>query len=246
MRLSPKEIDFKWLLESIMPTFEPQIKQKNLSLSYDIAAGLPLLYADEDKIKQVLINLFSNAIKFTHKGGITVSARISDRGISPGEEPIFAEICVEDTGIGIKEEDVGKIFDKFVQVDLTTVRQYEGTGLGLSIARGLVSLHKGVIWVTSKYGEGSKFCFTIPIQERNSRKACTAGCRAANGRRTCRVFWGACRNLAQGAGICRETDPVLGICPLRTAKLPCIRKQGKPVLVNPRNPLCRDEACSIS
>jgi signal transduction histidine kinase/CheY-like chemotaxis protein len=165
MSLSPKEIDFKWLLESIMPTFEPQIKQKNLSLSYDIAAGLPLLYADEDKIKQVLINLFSNAIKFAHKGGITVSARISDRGISPGEEPIFAEICVEDTGIGIKEEDVGKIFDKFVQVDLTTVRQYEGTGLGLSIARGLVSLHKGVIWVTSKYGEGSKFCFTIPIKK---------------------------------------------------------------------------------
>jgi len=165
MSLSPKEIDFKWLLESIMPTFEPQIKQKKLSLSYDIAEGLPLLYADEDKFKQVLINLISNAIKFTHKGGITVSARISDRGISPGEEQIFAEICVEDTGIGIKEEDVGKIFDKFVQVDLTTVRQYEGTGLGLSIARGLVSLHKGVIWVTSKYSEGSKFCFTIPFKK---------------------------------------------------------------------------------
>lgn len=165
MSLSPKEIDFTWLIESIMPTFEPQIKQKKLSLSYDIAAELPLLYADEDKIKQVLINLISNAIKFTHKGGVTVSARISDRGISPGEEAIFAEICVEDTGIGIKAEDIGKIFDKFVQVDLTTVRQYEGTGLGLSIARGLVSLHKGVIWVTSKYSEGSKFCFTIPFKK---------------------------------------------------------------------------------
>jgi CheY-like chemotaxis protein len=75
------------------------------------------------------------------------------------------EICVEDTGIGIKEEDLGKIFDKFVQADLTTVRQYEGTGLGLSIARGLVSLHKGVIWVTSKVGEGSKFCFTLPLKK---------------------------------------------------------------------------------
>ena len=72
---------------------------------------------------------------------------------------------MEDTGIGIKEEDIGRIFDKFVQVDLTTIRQYEGTGLGLSIARGLVSLHKGMIWVTSKYGEGSKFCFTLPLKK---------------------------------------------------------------------------------
>ena len=75
------------------------------------------------------------------------------------------EICVEDTGIGIREEDVGKIFDKFVQADLTTVRQYEGTGLGLSIARGLISLHKGMIWVTSKLGEGSTFCFTLPLKK---------------------------------------------------------------------------------
>jgi signal transduction histidine kinase/CheY-like chemotaxis protein len=165
MKLSPKEIDFRWLIESIMPTFEPLIKQKSLILSADIAEGFPLLYADEDKVKQILINLISNAIKFTHTGGITVKAKISDRGVVPGEEPIFAEICVEDTGIGIKEEDIGKVFDKFVQVDLTTIRQYEGTGLGLSIARGLVSLHKGVIWVTSEYGKGSKFCFTIPMKK---------------------------------------------------------------------------------
>jgi signal transduction histidine kinase/DNA-binding response OmpR family regulator len=165
MKLSPKEIDFKWLIESIIPTFEPQIKQKNLTISYNIEENLPFFFADEDKVKQILINLISNAIKFTHMGGVTISAKKSNRGIIQGEEPIFAEICVQDSGIGIKEEDVGKVFDKFVQVDLTTVRQYEGTGLGLSIARGLVSLHKGVIWVTSKYGEGSTFCFTIPIKK---------------------------------------------------------------------------------
>jgi DNA-binding response OmpR family regulator len=72
---------------------------------------------------------------------------------------------VEDTGIGIKEEDLGAIFDKFVQVDLTTVRQHEGTGLGLSIARGLVALHKGMIWATSVYGKGSQFYFTIPLSK---------------------------------------------------------------------------------
>ncbi len=165
MKLSPKEIDIKWLIDSVIPTFEPMIKQKNLSLNIDIAENMPFLYGDEDKIKQILINLLSNAVKFTHQGEITVSAKVSERGIKPGEEPIFAEICVKDTGIGIKEEYIDKVFDKFVQLDLTTVRQYEGTGLGLSIARGLVALHKGIIWGESKFGEGSKFCFTIPIKK---------------------------------------------------------------------------------
>jgi len=165
MKISPKELDLKWLVESVVPTFEPQLKLKGLSLAVDIPEGLPLVHGDEDRIKEILINLLSNAVKFTQKGGITVSARISERGVAPEEPPLFAEVCVEDTGIGIKEEDLSKIFDKFVQVDLTTIRQYEGTGLGLSIARGLVSLHKGVIWVASKYGEGSKFCFTLPLKK---------------------------------------------------------------------------------
>jgi signal transduction histidine kinase/CheY-like chemotaxis protein len=165
MKISPKELDLKWLVESVLPTFEPQLKLKGLTLTVDMPEVLPLVYGDEDRIKEILINLLSNAVKFTQKGGITISARISERGVRPGEPPLFAEVCVEDTGIGIKEEDVSKIFDKFVQVDLTTIRQYEGTGLGLSIARGLVSLHKGVIWVTSKYGEGSKFCFTLPLKK---------------------------------------------------------------------------------
>jgi signal transduction histidine kinase/CheY-like chemotaxis protein len=165
MKLSVKEIDLKWLIESSLPVFEQQIKQKGLALRVDVPEDLPHIYGDEDRIKEVLINLLSNASKFTHHGSITISSRVSERGVKPGEPPIFAEICVEDTGIGIKEEDLGKIFDKFVQVDLTTIRQYEGTGLGLSIARGLVALHKGIIWVTSKFGEGSKFCFTLPLKK---------------------------------------------------------------------------------
>ncbi|MBM4146837.1 MAG: HAMP domain-containing protein, partial [Nitrospira sp.] len=165
MKLNPKEFDLKWLVEAALHTFEPQMKMKGITLTVDIPEGLPLIFGDEDRIKEILINLLSNAVKFTHKGGITISARQSDRGVKSGEPPIFAEICVEDTGIGIKEEDLGKIFDKFVQADLTAIRQYEGTGLGLSIARGLVSLHKGMIWVTSKFGEGSKFCFTLPLKK---------------------------------------------------------------------------------
>ncbi len=135
MKLSPKEIDIKWLIDSVIPTFEPMMKQKNLSFDIDIAENIPFLYGDEDKLKQVLINLLSNAVKFTHQGGITISVKLSERGIKAGEEPIFAEICVKDTGIGIKEEDIGKIFDKFVQVDLTPVRQYEGTWAGTQYSK---------------------------------------------------------------------------------------------------------------
>jgi signal transduction histidine kinase len=165
VELEIKELDLKWLIDAVTPTFEPLIKQKGLTLAINIDEGLPFIYGDEERIKQILINLLSNAIKFTHRGGITISAKPSERGIKSGEPPIFAEICVEDTGIGIKEDDLGRIFDKFVQVDPSTVRQYEGTGLGLSIVKGLVSLHKGMIWVTSTYGKGSRFCFILPLRK---------------------------------------------------------------------------------
>lgn len=159
------ELQAKTLIESVIPTFEPSLKEKGLAFSYDIAEDVESLYGDEDMIRQVLVNLLSNAVRFTREGGVWVTCRPSDRGISPGEPPIFAEICVEDTGVGIKEDDLGSVFDKFVQVDLTTVRQHEGTGLGLSIARALVALHKGMIWATSQYGQGSRFCFTVPLSK---------------------------------------------------------------------------------
>jgi signal transduction histidine kinase/CheY-like chemotaxis protein len=165
IELEIEELDLKSLIESVIPTFEPMIKQKGFTLAINLDEKLLPVYGDNDKIKQVFINLLSNAVKFTHHGGITISVKPSERGVKPGEAPLFVEICVEDTGIGIKEEDLGKIFDKFTQVDLSTVREYEGTGLGLSIARGLVALHKGVIWATSKHGEGSKFCFTLPVRK---------------------------------------------------------------------------------
>jgi signal transduction histidine kinase len=165
LKLEARELDLKSLIEAVTMTFDPMIKQKGLTLDIDIDKNLPFIYGDEDKIKQILTNLLSNAVKFTHKGRITVSAKPSDINIKPGAIPVFVKVCVEDTGIGIKEQDVGKIFDKFVQVDPTLSRQYEGAGLGLSITKGYVELHKGKIWVTSRYEEGSKFCFTLPMKK---------------------------------------------------------------------------------
>ncbi len=163
IELDIRELNARQLIEAVSATFEPAVAKKGLSLSLQFEDDLPPIFADEDKVRQILINLLSNAIKFTHQGGIRVTAQRSGRGIGRGEAALFLEICVEDTGIGIRDDDIGKLFDKFSQLDISSIRQYEGTGLGLSIARGLVVLHKGVIWVTSRPGHGSRFCFTLPV-----------------------------------------------------------------------------------
>jgi len=165
IELKPKQVDLKELIEGIMVTFEPLILKKGLSFSMDIEQEAEKLYVDEDKAKQILINLISNAVKFTRQGGISIKAKVSERGKDKDGNPQFIEISVTDTGIGIKEEDLDKIFDKFAQADISTTRQYEGTGLGLSIVRGLVALHKGMVWAESEVGKGSTFYVLLPFKK---------------------------------------------------------------------------------
>ena len=164
--LQPKEIDLKSLIGSVVPVFEPVIKEKGLILTVNIDESLLPVYADEDRTKQIMANLLSNAVKFTEKGGITIRAGLTEKGVNTGMQPSFAEVCVEDTGIGIREEDLIHIFDRFTQVDASINRRYEGTGLGLNIVKRLVELQKGEVWVKSIYGEGSKFCFTLPLNRK--------------------------------------------------------------------------------
>ena len=166
MELTLERTDIRELVESVASSFGPALAEKELTLVYDFAPDLPQVFIDRDKIRQVLINLLSNAVKFTDQGRITIHVRPSDIGTEPGGEPQFLEVCVEDTGIGIRREDMKKLFDKFSQIDVSTIRQYEGTGLGLSIARGLVVLHKGVIWAESEYGVGTRMYFTVPVDEK--------------------------------------------------------------------------------
>lgn len=170
IELIPQETDIRQLIESVVYTFEPDLEAKQLSLTFDFASDLPHVYIDADKARQILINLLSNAVKFTEQGGIVIHVRPSPVGGQSDDEPLFMEICVEDTGIGIKPDDMKKLFDKFTQIDVSTIRQYEGTGLGLSIARGLVVLHKGVIWAESEFGKGSRFYFTLPISKKSFEK----------------------------------------------------------------------------
>ncbi|HXE97612.1 MAG TPA: PAS domain S-box protein, partial [Dongiaceae bacterium] len=115
------------------------------------------IVADQRKMKQILFNLLSNAVKFTPKGGnVDVSA------IKDGD---FIEITVADSGMGIKTEDIPKLFHAFTQLESVYTKQYEGTGLGLALTRQLVELHGGRIWVKSEFGKGSSFSFTIPLTQ---------------------------------------------------------------------------------
>ncbi len=129
-------------------------EEKGLLLKKNIPSDLPIVQADQDKLIQVMINLLSNAVKFTNKGSIAVEA-YEDKG------QIIVE--VQDTGIGIAEEDKHKVFERFRQAGDTLTDKPQGTGLGLPICREIIEHHGGIIWLKSEYGVGSTFFFSIPV-----------------------------------------------------------------------------------
>ncbi|HXQ33689.1 MAG TPA: response regulator, partial [Anaerolineales bacterium] len=133
----------------------PLIKAK-VTLEKQVDPRLGIIYSDQDKIKQIVINLLSNAAKFTHEGKITLAVQKRDEGT--------LNISVIDSGIGISEEALSRIFDEFQQADTSTTRQYGGTGLGLAISRNLARVLGGDLTATSELGKGSTFSLTIPIQ----------------------------------------------------------------------------------
>ncbi len=136
-----------------------RIGDKNIELVLDIVPDLPCrLSGDAKRIRQVLINLAGNAAKFTNKGQVLISVGYEDLDA----DNINFKVSVRDTGIGIKKEDLGKIFESFQQVDSKRNRNVEGTGLGLAICKRLVALMNGTLTVESEYGKGSVFSFTLP------------------------------------------------------------------------------------
>lgn len=143
------------------------IKEKamkhNVLLKTEFDSELEFIEADKQRFKQVLFNLLSNAVKFSKEEGGTVT-------ITAKKEGDMAQISVSDTGIGIKEANVSKLFQKFEQIESGISQKYGGTGLGLAITKQLVELHGGKIWAESKYGEGSSFTFTLPISEKELGK----------------------------------------------------------------------------
>jgi len=184
LELDPADVNMRVLLENSVIMVKEKAMKHGIQISTHID-GIPnFVHADETKLKQILYNLLSNAVKFTSDGGeVSLPANAvyssvvilgeddnmdfdqasyvgSDKLSTPLE---FVQVSVEDTGIGIEQEDLERIFDPFEQVETSTTRKYQGTGLGLSLTKRLVELHSGTIWAESEgEGKGSVFSFILP------------------------------------------------------------------------------------
>ncbi|MCL1971560.1 MAG: HAMP domain-containing histidine kinase [Endomicrobia bacterium] len=148
------------IIREITLLFESLAVAQNKKLSFQLPQSLPPIYGDNEKIKQVITNLVSNAFKFTKEGdGITLSGMIS-----PSYGNDFVEIWVSDTGIGLSKQDTEKVFEKFYQVKEGEFKKPKGTGLGLSIVYEIIRMHNGRVWAESELGAGTTFKFVLPIR----------------------------------------------------------------------------------
>ncbi|MEW6222439.1 MAG: HAMP domain-containing sensor histidine kinase [Candidatus Hadarchaeota archaeon] len=155
MKFNMEDIQLTTPIKDAVSSAAPFAKEKKIYLRADVPEKLPTVHGDTMRIAQVLTNLLNNAIKFTDKGGVTLSARKSGSNVV---------VEVADTGIGIGRKDISKLFTKFYQADTSGKRKYGGTGLGLAICKEIVRAHKGDIWVKSKIGKGSTFAFKLPVK----------------------------------------------------------------------------------
>ncbi len=158
-KLEFEHIDFNLhnTIDEVIKINSVKVKEKGLKLIYNVSHEVPnIILGDPGRLRQILINLLGNAIKFTENGEVVVSVEIE----SQAEDEVSIHFAVSDTGIGIPEDKKEHIFDNFTQADSTTTREYGGTGLGLSISSRLVEIMKGKIWVESEVGKGSIFHFT--------------------------------------------------------------------------------------
>ena len=152
--LNMREIDIEEIITQVITLTNPIIRDKSLQVIQSIREPLPKIMADKDKLMQVIINLISNAIKFTEEGCIVCTARRVQENII---------VSISDTGVGIREEDKKFIFEKFSQVGDTLTNKPRGTGLGLAICKYIIEEHGGEIWVESEIEKGTDFSFSIPI-----------------------------------------------------------------------------------
>jgi signal transduction histidine kinase len=157
MALKMEPHDINEVVREVCNTMMSLANEKGLEFTTDLAADLPPVKFDKDKITQVLTNFLSNAIKFTEKGRIAVAT-------AQGQNVV--QVSVADTGSGIKEEEMPLLFQKFTQLEKGLERKTGGSGLGLTISKEIIEMHKGKVWAESKVGEGSVFYFVLPIKER--------------------------------------------------------------------------------
>jgi PAS domain S-box-containing protein len=168
LELERRPFDLRSCVESALELVAASAAGKGLDLAYLFDEGLPgAIVGDETRLRQILINLLNNAIKFTETGEVVVS--VDGEALESGDGKIGREyklhFAVRDSGIGIPEDRLSRLFESFSQVDPSTTRRYGGTGLGLAISKRLSELMGGTIWVKSRFGEGSTFHFTIQAEQ---------------------------------------------------------------------------------
>jgi len=166
IELQRSSFDIGDAIQKVAQTVAPLAERKSLPVVVRLAPGLGSLISDRRRVEQVLLNLLGNAIKFTERGQVTLTAEV-EPGMSDGASSTV-RISVADTGLGIKPEDYDKLFQPFRQLDTGLARHHEGTGLGLAICKRLVERLGGAITVESQWGAGSTFRFTLPIQKQGT------------------------------------------------------------------------------
>jgi signal transduction histidine kinase len=152
--MRPERINLYDVVEECIESSLPLVRDKRVKLERDVPIDLPEIYADRTRVKQVLLNLVSNAIKFTTAGRVLVQVR---------REAEALHLSVADTGIGISPADLARLFEPFQRLDNPLAQQADGTGLGLAISKKFVELHRGRIWAESRESQGSTFHFTLPL-----------------------------------------------------------------------------------
>jgi polar amino acid transport system substrate-binding protein len=157
LQITPESFDLRAEIEKAIQAAKPLAEKKNIALEVEITPDVGTIMSDQRRVEQILLNLLSNAIKFSDKGKVRIECSLKENQVL---------IRVIDSGIGIKNEDMDKLFKPFRQVDSGLTRQYEGTGLGLSICKKLVDLLGGTIGVKSEWGKGSTFTFTLPAERK--------------------------------------------------------------------------------
>ena len=163
MELAFDEVNMSDVTSSVLSTMAGLVKDKPINLKRVIEPNLPTVRADAIRVRQVMINLLSNAAKFTDEGDIVVEV-----GIKPAPSGrMELQVSVTDTGPGISKDDQAKLFQAFSQVDDSPTRKTGGTGLGLSICQHLINMHGGRIWVDSEVGRGSTFSFSLPLYRKD-------------------------------------------------------------------------------
>lgn len=156
LEVTLKRYDFRQSVEKIVSSVRPLAERKGLQLQTTISPEVRELVSDSRRVEQILINLLNNAIKFTEKGSIHIECKIVDKTLVTS---------IADTGMGIRDEDLEKLFKPFSQIDTGTTRNHEGTGLGLSICKRLVDKLGGKIMVQSRFGSGSTFIVEFPMNK---------------------------------------------------------------------------------